>query len=296
MSSGIEAMEKVTEPHVGKVAAAFSKGLLMGARGNSGVILSQLFRGISKAVTDHPTVDVRQWAKALRSGIDTAYKAVMKPVEGTILTVARESAEAAVKVAEENGDFSAVLEEMRRAAEVTLRQTPEMLSVLKRAGVVDSGGKGLLTIYEAFVRAWTGDIAVEDHDTKEVSGNAPAACANPSHEQTEGIHYGYCTEFIIGLDEEQQRTFQEEAFRDELSRYGDSLVVVADEDLVKVHLHAEYPGEVLTLSQKYGDLHHIKIDNMREQHQEVQAKKHAAGDERNGVVRSQANARRKTPL
>lgn len=280
ITSGVAEMEKrVGETTVGKLAEALSKGLLMGARGNSGVILSQLFRGFAKGVLDKEVLNARQFADAFQQGVETAYKAVMKPVEGTILTVAREAADAGMKRSWSTEDpvvvLTAVLEEAKR----TLARTPDMLPVLKQTGVVDAGGQGLVYVYEGMLSVMTGEQEVEvesDVPTPamtmldELADLAHAHNAQSMIDPAE-IEYGYCTEFIVKLNIDRRPTekFDETRFRQEISRFGDSLLVVADDDLVKIHIHAEYPGDAMTYAQKYGDLIRIKIENMREQYENV---------------------------
>lgn len=269
LSSGVREMEKQTSRTLGSYAEALSKGLLMGARGNSGVILSQLFRGFSKSVADKMMINGRQLAEALSRGVQTAYKAVIKPVEGTILTVARQAAEAGVKSSWNKDDVVVIMETVIEEAKKTLDRTPQMLPVLKQAGVVDAGGQGLVYIFQGMMAALKGEIKVESDlpDLREVTAMA--------HEQ--GVHsrvsseieFGYCTEFIIRLDadKEQKKAFVEDEFKKEMARFGDSFLVIADEALVKVHIHAEYPGEVMTYAMNFGDLIAIKIDNMRAQNE-----------------------------
>ncbi|SHE11640.1 dihydroxyacetone kinase [Chlamydia abortus] len=274
MSSGIEELQRRKSDHVGKSAEALSKGLLMGARGNSGVILSQLFRGFGKSVHDLDTVNAQQFAQALQQGVDTAYQAVVKPVEGTVLTVAREAAKHALSYARRTDDLADLMREVLNKAEETLNRTPDMLPVLKQVGVVDAGGKGLVLIYEGMLAALTGDF---DYDAEpEATDKAVQPAGQSLHEAanaqsklaTEDIEFGYCTEFMVNLvpGKVPGYQFEESKFRRDLEKFGDSLLVVADDDLVKIHIHAEYPGEVMNYAMNYGDLTRIKIENMREQH------------------------------
>jgi uncharacterized protein len=274
--AGVQEMEVLAQVDtVGKLAEALSKGLLMGARGNSGVILSQLFRGFAKTVSDKTTVDARQLADAFQRGVETAYQAVIKPVEGTILTVAREAVKAGMRYARNHNDPAAVMAVILHEARRTLASTPEMLPVLKQTGVVDAGGQGLVFIYEGILAAIKGEVAAEeemtappdlDSITKAAHQQNPQALLDPAE-----IQYGYCTEFMIRLHKSHRpvETFVEEKFRQEMARFGDSLLVIADEELVKVHIHAEYPGDALNFAMKYGELTRMKIDNMREQHEQV---------------------------
>ncbi|MBE3554080.1 MAG: DAK2 domain-containing protein [Thermicanus sp.] len=273
LTSGVNEMEKSPSPHIGKVAQALSKGLLMGARGNSGVILSQLFRGFGKAIADQSTIGALEFANALQQGVETAYKAVMKPVEGTILTVAKEAAKEALMRAKREKDLPLLMKDVLRAAKEALARTPEQLPILKQVGVVDSGGQGLVFVYEGFLAVLAGeelesenegvlqDLSIADDLTEIAHERLPAQVGM----RPEEIEFGYCTEFIIGLNKLYQGNFDEALFRTHLSQYGDSLLVISDDELVKVHIHAEHPGEVLSYAQQYGDFKKIKIENMREQ-------------------------------
>lgn len=268
MSSGAGEVKTQNSAHIGEVGKVFSKGLLMGARGNSGVILSQLFRGFSKSIENENEIDAIQFAKAFQAGVNTAYKAVMKPVEGTILTVAREAGEAAVKSAETTDDIITVMEAVIESGQVALDNTPNQLPVLKEVGVVDSGGQGLMFVYEGFLATLKGEKIApnrEKVDTDEF--------INDDHDfggiiDTEDIVYGYCTEIMVRFDKDK-KPFDEEQFRQDMSEFGDSLLVISDDEIVKVHVHSETPGEVLTYGSQYGELIKMKIENMREQHREV---------------------------
>ena len=265
-----------------------AKGLLMGARGNSGVILSQLFRGFSKAMEGKETIDARIFAAAFSHGVESAYKAVMKPVEGTILTVARESAAAGVEKAKESNDIIEIMETVVKAAKVSLENTPNLLAVLKEVGVVDSGGQGLLYIYQGFLESLTGEkVSVK---TKTIDNSDLAEIAHQENFSslahsltTEDIHFGYCTEIMIqiGHGETVTDTFDYDTFRNHLDGVGDSLLVVADDEVVKVHVHTEYPGDVMNYGQKFGSLIHIKVDNMRLQHGDVIAKGNSTAPAKN---------------
>lgn len=281
LTSGVEELKKKPSSHIGKAADALSKGLLMGARGNSGVILSQLFRGFAKHVHDLEEINASQFAAALQQGVDTAYKAVVKPVEGTILTVSKDAAKHAVQVSRRAADVLELMQETQQKAQESLAKTPDLLPVLKQVGVVDAGGQGLVFIYEGFVSALRGDAgllpfvqsiapssAVPGMNlAREAHGAVPAQ----ARLATEDIEFGYCTEFLLTIVPGKVKglKFEESKFRDQLGKHGDSLLVVADDELVKVHIHAEYPGEVMTLAQKYGELSRIKIDNMRDQHTHI---------------------------
>lgn len=278
LASGAEELRRKESPRISEAASTLAKGLLMGARGNSGVILSQLFRGFSKAVNGKELINSRQFAEALKSGVDSAYQAVMKPVEGTILTVAREAAEMAVRAARTSDDLVVVMEKTYEQAQATLLRTPDMLPVLKEVGVVDSGGQGLLFIYEGFLRALRGEAA-DDAGKKAQAAVSEAELEQLVQEQhaqlhlkTEDITFGYCTEFMVHIahsTEPNKKPFAEGLFRSQLDQMGDSLLVVSDDEVVKVHIHAEHPGQVLQYAQQYGSLHRIKIENMREQHANI---------------------------
>jgi DAK2 domain fusion protein YloV len=273
MSSGLKQLEANDSEKIGIVAGTFAKGLLMGARGNSGVILSQLFRGFSKSLEGKTTVDTKDFAKALDDGVSTAYKAVMKPVEGTILTVAKDAAKHAHQAARKSDDFTKVISDVVEAAKTSLRHTPELLPVLKEVGVVDSGGQGLLTIYEGFLGTLTG----KELPKKTAAGPSMDELVHAEHHKvqaymkTEDIHYGYCTEFMVKFEKDKLKNnpFNEGDFREELGKHGDSLLAVSDDELVKVHIHTESPGDMLTHAQRYGELINIKIDNMRQQHTNI---------------------------
>ncbi len=274
MTSGAKEVRSNPSAHIGKVGVALSKGLLMGARGNSGVILSQLFRGFSKAIETKSTINSVEFAAALQAGVDTAYKAVMKPVEGTILTVAKDAAKAAVLAAENEPSIDKLMEITLKEAEKSLKRTPELLPVLKEVGVVDSGGQGLVFVYAGFLAVLKGEQlsnTVELPSMDELV-NAEHHKGVQGHINTEDIEFGYCTEFMVRF-EEGKTPFNEEKFRNDLSQFGDSLLVIADDELAKVHIHAEYPGEVLSYGQKYGNLINMKIENMRKQHTDIVGEK-----------------------
>ena len=261
---------------VGEVGQVLSKGLLMGARGNSGVITSQLFRGFGQAIKDKEELTGQDLAHAFQSGVEVAYKAVMKPVEGTILTVSRGAATAALKKSEETDDAVEVMRAAVDGAKRALAKTPEMLPVLKEVGVVDSGGQGLVFIYEGFLSALTGDyIASEDFKATPATMtemiNAEHHKSVAGHVATEDIQFGYCTEIMVALKQGPTyvKEFNYEEFQAYLSGLGDSLLVVNDDEIVKVHVHTEDPGLVLQEGLKYGSLVKVKVDNMRNQHDAV---------------------------
>ena len=262
ISYAMKELEKVGEDDITKIAKALSKGSLMGARGNSGVILSQIIRGIGKSVEGKDKLSTVDLAKALKGGSDTAYKAVIKPVEGTILTVIRETAEYAVKLAKRENDIEKFLGKVVREANVSLENTPNLLKNLKDAGVVDSGGKGLTLILEGFYLAIVGKSVVPATAEKAELKNVSLSSADNT--STEDIKFGYCTEFILESDK-----IDDAGIRDIMLGYGDSLAVVGDEGVIKVHVHTNEPGNVLQEALKYGQLLTIKIENMRMQHENI---------------------------
>lgn len=273
MTSGAKAVTTNVSEKVGELAQALSKGLLMGARGNSGVILSQLFRGFAKKIPDVVELNAQDLAAAFTHGVETAYKAVMKPVEGTILTVSREAARAGEKKAKETDDCVAVMEAVVKGAKRSLDRTPDLLPVLKEVGVVDSGGQGLLFIYEGFLEVLSGKVV--ENPVYQPSAAQMTEMVNAEHHRsvaghvaTEDIQFGYCTEIMvqIGEGETVDSEFDYDTFRNYLNELGDSLLVVADEEIIKVHVHTEHPGEVMNYGQKFGSLVKIKVDNMRLQH------------------------------
>jgi uncharacterized protein len=262
MGSATKQINGVSSDLVHVVADAVAKGSLMGARGNSGVILSQLFRGISKHCKDFTTLDSREFAKALKEGSDTAYKAVMKPTEGTILTVARECAQAALRLSKDIEEIDVLLEKVIEHGNLILDKTPDMLPVLKEAGVVDAGGKGLIFIFQGALNALKNkenDIARE-----EIVSSALVSQVSDHHIGDENIEFGYCTEFIINTVNADLDKIKLELISD-----GDCLLVVGDSELVKVHVHTNNPGIVLEKAINYGFLSNIKIDNMRLQHENI---------------------------
>lgn len=262
MTAGAKELVSLNEASIGKVAKVLSRGLLMGARGNSGVILSQLFRGFATGLEGKDEASIEEIAFALESGVKTAYKAVMKPVEGTILTVARESAEAAVCKYETVETITDLYELVVNEMQISLDRTPDLLPVLKEVGVVDSGGQGLTYIFEGFLKALKGEVINLEQVSETTQESAQMALSSDE------IEFGYCTEFILRLDEERT-PFKEEVFRGRLEKLGNSIVVVQDEDIVKVHVHTLTPGEALTLAQKHGEFVKLKIENMTEQHNEI---------------------------
>ena len=263
----VAAME---EPTMESLAKAISGGSLRGARGNSGVILSQLFRGFTKEIKTVEAVDVKTLARAFERASETAYKAVMKPKEGTILTVAKGMAEKAMELAEQTDDILAFAEQVAAYGDQVLAQTPEMLPVLKQAGVVDSGGQGLMQVIKGALDGLHGkevDLAVPASQAPRTEAGSYGAAAGRGELDTADIRFGYCTEFIINVEHPYDEKTEQE-FKGYLESIGDSIVVVSDEDVVKVHVHTNDPGLAIQKALTYGSLSRMKIDNMREEHQE----------------------------
>lgn len=274
ITSGAKEVKNNIQTHIGKVGSALSRGLLMGARGNSGVILSQLFRGFAKTIEHKEAITAAEFAHAFEAGVETAYKAVMKPVEGTILTVAKDAARQGVQASQQSDDIIAVMEDVLKEAKASLKRTPDLLPVLKEVGVVDSGGQGLVFVYEGFLAELKGEklpSTPEIQVTMEELVNAEHHKSVQSFMHTEDIVYGYCTEFMVKFEKDKlvQHPFNENRFRNDLSQLGDSLLVIADDELVKVHVHTEQPGTVLNYGQRYGNLVNMKIENMRQQHSNI---------------------------
>lgn len=276
MQSGAKAVADSPSEKVGELAQVLARGLLMGARGNSGVILSQLFRGFSKHVLEADELDAKLLAQAFTHGVETAYKAVMKPVEGTILTVARVAAEFGERKAEETADVVEVMKAVVSGGKRALAKTPDLLPVLKEVGVVDSGGQGLLYVYEGFLAALTGEFQADE--AFEPTPAAMDEMVNAEHHRsvqgqmsTEDIKFGYCTEIMVKIGEGPtvDDTFDYDTFRNYLDGIGDSLLVVNDDEIIKVHVHTEHPGEVMNYGQKFGSLVKVKVDNMRLQHETI---------------------------
>lgn len=281
MTAGVTELKSNGTGGVGSLASTLSKGLLMGARGNSGVILSQLFRGFSRYAASYEELNTVQFAAALQSGVDTAYKAVVKPVEGTILTVAKEAAKHAVYLARRTTDIEELMLAVLSKAKEALANTPELLPVLKQVGVVDSGGQGLVYIYEGFAEVLTNGAVVSTPRATVVEPKQPIVqVIKPKVEvpisaqaklDTQDIEFLYDMEFFInrGLGSPVEKKFNEESFRQALAVNGDSIIVIADDEIVKVHVHSKQPGEVLNLALRYGEITQIHILNMREQHRDL---------------------------
>lgn len=276
MASGAKYEREETSTKVGDLASALAKGLLMGARGNSGVILSQIFRGFSKAVADKESLTANDLAAALAAGAQTAYKAVMKPTEGTILTVIRKAAGAGKEAVKTTDDIGEVMDAVVTAAEAALKSTPDLLPVLKQVGVVDSGGQGLTFVLEAFSDSLSGKVdESQDYvpDDAEMDSMIDAA----HHQSVQGqldpndIKYGYCTEIMVRIGDGKlvDHKFDYDTFYEYLAKLGDSLLVINDDEIVKVHVHTEHPGDVMTWGQRFGALIKVKVDNMRLQQETI---------------------------
>jgi len=274
MESGAKYEMDEPSEHVGKLASALAKGLLMGARGNSGVILSQIFRGFSKSVEDKESLSAQDLADAFADGAQTAYKAVMKPTEGTILTVIREAAKAGNDAAEEEDSVVYVMDAVTKAGKEALKKTTDLLPVLKEVGVVDSGGQGLVFVFDAFDDVLNGRAEADDEPDEEQMDEMVEA---KHHQSVQGkidpadIKFGYCTQIMvrIGKGLQVKQDFDYDTFYNYLAKLGDSLLVVNDEDVVKVHVHTEHPGKLLAWGQQFGDLATVKVDNMRQQQEEI---------------------------
>ncbi len=275
IESGAKAVSENPSNSVGDLTESLAKGMLMGARGNSGVISSQLFRGVYKATQGMQTLNAQELANAFSNGVATAYKAVMKPVEGTILTVARVAAQEGANKANETDDVEEVMKAIVEGAKAALKTTPDLLPVLKQVGVVDSGGQGLLFIYEGFLEGLLGEDFADryqpDEGEMDEMINAMHHQSVQSQLATQDIDHGYCTEIMVDLtaDIPDKKPFNLEEFRDHLSKLGDSLLAVSDDEVAKVHIHTERPGAIFEYGSQFGQLGKIKIDNMRIQHETI---------------------------
>ena len=258
ISCAIKELDKVEQDNIGQLGKALSKGSLMGARGNSGVILSQIIRGIAKSIEDKETLTSMDIAEALKNGSDTAYKAVIKPVEGPILTVVRESSEYALKAAALEEDIIEFMKLLVKEANNSLDRTPELLHALKEAGVVDSGGKGLVLVYEGMLKSLEGQFV----ESQEIQTSDNTSIQVENKVSTEDIKFQYCTEFILESNKVDDLTI-----RERFMKYGDSLAVVGDEGVIKVHVHTNDPGLAIQEALSYGQLLTIKIENMKLQHE-----------------------------
>ncbi|MEI3610935.1 DAK2 domain-containing protein [Pseudogracilibacillus sp. SO30301A] len=271
MSSGVKELNERKSADLPIILSSFIRGLLMGARGNSGVILSQLFRGFSESLQEEKEISSMSFANALNNGVKVAYQSVTNPVEGTILTVAKDAATRAIELADEEKDIIKLLDAVVSEAKQSLERTPELLPILKEVGVVDSGGKGLVVIYEGFLAALKGDklpVAESEIDMEKMIHLEHERSAQ-SFISADSIEYGYCTEFFVELNKQNISEFDENRFRNQLSEYGDSLLVAADKNMVKVHIHTEFPGKVMNHAQTFGELVKIDIENMRKQHESI---------------------------
>jgi len=262
MSSGAKEVANRNDEDIYEIARAFSKGLLMGARGNSGVITSQIFRGFAMALEGKKVINAVEFAEAWTMGKEIAYKAVMRPVEGTILTVVREASQALLDQVNESWQVEGALDFMLKEARESLKRTPDLLPILKEVGVVDSGGAGLIRIMEGFVSALYDKVIEKNQAT---AFEEPREMAGASMEAEE---FGYCTEFIlrIGAGESEKKPFVEKRFNNVLNSHGNSIVMVRDDDIVKVHIHTLLPGNILSYAQQFGEFVTLKIENMSEQH------------------------------
>lgn len=270
ITSGSKEVQNRNDTDVYEIAKAFSKGLLMGARGNSGVILSQIFRGFAQSLEGKKVIKPTDLAEAFYNGKEVAYKAVMRPVEGTILTVIREASTALMEKVNDNMSIEKCFEILLNEARESLDRTPELLPVLKEVGVVDSGGAGLIKVLEGFQLSIQGKI-VERQLATAVDEKSPLSMAGAN---VEGDEFGYCTEFIMQLGPENvKKPFVEKRFTNVLASHGNSLVVVRDDDIVKVHVHTMMPGSILTYAQQYGEFKTIKVENMTEQHTKLEEEK-----------------------
>ena len=263
INSAADEVRCIENPTMDNLSKAISTGSLRGARGNSGVILSQLFRGFCKEIKEHEELDMKAIAVAMQKATETAYKAVMKPKEGTILTVARGIAEKTVEEAERTNNIAEAFENVLEHGEKVLASTPDMLPVLKQAGVVDSGGQGLLCVLYGCYDALTGKVS--EFDITPATGDVASAATGAAFDDVD-IEFGYCTEFIIKLDKEFTEEDEDE-FKSYLNSVGNSIVCVALDDIVKIHVHTNHPGEVFEKGLTYGQLSRMKVDNMREEHE-----------------------------
>lgn len=275
IQSGVKEISNINAKTVGELATVFSKGLLLGARGNSGVILSQIFRGFGEKIKDKEVLTIKDFSDAFISGKDRAYKAVLKPVEGTMLTVIREASENLAKYVSKNTKATLVesLEYMVEQAHISLKNTPELLPVLKEAGVIDSGGAGICKILEGFLAAARGE-KVEAHENQ-TTNDKKYVLFEPIQDKDDD--FGYCTEFILKIGEGDEKIdFNQEVIREFLESVGNSVVLVQDEELLKVHVHTLKPGDVLNYAQQYGEFVTLKIENMDVQHARLGKRKEQA--------------------
>ena len=277
MVSGAKYEREETSDNVGDLSAALAKGLLMGARGNSGVILSQIFRGFAKAAAGKQTLNAQDFVDAYANGAKVAYKAVMKPTEGTILTVVRESAQAGLNKVKQTEDLVEIVNAIYEASKAALQKTPELLPMLKEVGVVDSGGQGLVDVLEAFDESLSGKKVAKSADYKPDQAEVDEMVNAMDHQSVQGkldpadIKYTYCTQMLVrlGKGKEVTKKFDYDTFYNYLAKLGDSLLVLNDDQVVRVHVHTEHPGQVLSWGQEFGDLQTIEIHNMVWQQEEI---------------------------
>ncbi|WHO84848.1 DAK2 domain-containing protein [Limosilactobacillus oris] len=277
MVSGAKYEREETSDNVGDLSAALAKGLLMGARGNSGVILSQIFRGFAKAAAGKQTLNAQNFVDAYANGAKVAYKAVMKPTEGTILTVVRESAQAGLNKVKQTEDLVEIVNAIYEASKAALQKTPELLPMLKEVGVVDSGGQGLVDVLEAFDESLSGKKVAKSADYKPDQAEVDEMVNAMDHQSVQGkldpadIKYTYCTQMLVrlGKGKEVTKKFDYDTFYNYLAKLGDSLLVLNDDQVVRVHVHTEHPGQVLSWGQEFGDLQTIEIHNMVWQQEEI---------------------------
>ncbi len=296
MQSGAQYERREKSTKVGDLAAALAKGLLMGARGNSGVILSQIFRGFAKATEGKDTLSAADFVNAYANGAKTAYKAVMKPTEGTILTVVRESAQEGLNQLKETDDLVVIMHAIYEAADKALQTTPDLLPVLKEVGVVDSGGQGLVFVLQAFDESLSGKSVDEGEDYKPDTAEVDEMVNALDHQSVQGkldpadIKYTYCTQMLVrlGKGKEVKQKFDYDTFYNYLAKMGDSLLVLNDDSVVRVHVHTEHPGEVLSWGQQFGDLQTIEIHNMVWQQEEIMEHDEEAEAEQTPVEKARA--------
>ncbi len=277
MASGAKYERETASDNVGDLSGALAKGLLMGARGNSGVILSQIFRGFAKAAAGKQTLNAQDFVDAYANGAKVAYKAVMKPTEGTILTVVRESAQAGLNKVKQTEDLVEIVNTIYEASKTALQKTPELLPVLKEVGVVDSGGQGLVDVLEAFDESLSGKEVAKSADYKPDQAEVDEMVNAMDHQSVQGkldpadIKYTYCTQMLVrlGKGKEVTKKFDYDTFYNYLAKLGDSLLVLNDDQVVRVHVHTEHPGQVLSWGQEFGDLQTIEIHNMVWQQEEI---------------------------
>lgn len=277
MASGAKYERETASDNVGDLSGALAKGLLMGARGNSGVILSQIFRGFAKAAAGKQTLNAQDFVDAYANGAKVAYKAVMKPTEGTILTVVRESAQAGLNKVKQTEDLVEIVNAIYEASKAALQKTPELLPMLKEVGVVDSGGQGLVDVLEAFDESLSGKEVAKSADYKPDQAEVDEMVNAMDHQSVQGkldpadIKYTYCTQMLVrlGKGKEVTKKFDYDTFYNYLAKLGDSLLVLNDDQVVRVHVHTEHPGQVLSWGQEFGDLQTIEIHNMVWQQEEI---------------------------